>query len=98
VAWLDWRTRTWVRWPVTPLTVPALSGAGVLLTELLRSRLRIRMQEAAMRTYFNRIPTAVWLVASLPVLFLTRCVVTTVVPIVVHAVVPEVVRTVFGLV
>lgn len=51
-----------------------------------------------MRTYINRIPTAVWVVASLPALLITRCVLVTVVPVVVHAVVPEVVRTVFGLI
>jgi hypothetical protein len=56
------------------------------------------LQEQVMRTALNNIPTAAWLVISLPVLVLTRCVVVTVVPAVVHAVVPEVVRTVLGLV
>lgn len=47
-----------------------------------------------MRAYLANIPTAVWAVIALPALVATRCVVTTVLPIVVHAVVPEVVRTV----
>ena len=51
-----------------------------------------------MRAYFHNMPTAVWVVASLPALVVARCVLLTVVPALVHAVVPEAVRTVFGLI
>jgi len=47
-----------------------------------------------MKAYIANLPTAVWVLAGLPALFVTRCVWATVVPYVVHAVVPEVVRTV----
>ena len=46
-----------------------------------------------MKTYLANLPTVVWMLAFLPALALTRCVVATVVPQVIHAVVPEVVRT-----
>ena len=48
-----------------------------------------------MKAYFANIPTTVWVVVALPALIVTRCVLATVVPVVVHAVVPEAVRTVF---
>ena len=47
-----------------------------------------------MKAYLAKLPTAVWVVAGLPALFVTRCVWATVMPYVLHAVVPEVVRTV----
>lgn len=48
-----------------------------------------------MKAYLANIPTSVWVLLSLPALVLTRCVMATVIPQVVHAIVPEVVRTVF---
>jgi hypothetical protein len=47
-----------------------------------------------MKAYVANLPTAFWAVMALPALVVTRCVLATVVPQVVHAVVPEVVRTV----
>ena len=47
-----------------------------------------------MKAYLSNLPTAVWALIALPALMVTRCVVATLVPQVVHAVVPEVVRTV----
>ena len=47
-----------------------------------------------MKAYFSRLPTVVWALIGLPGLVLTRCVVVDVLPQVVHAVVPEVVRNV----
>ena len=47
-----------------------------------------------MKAHLANLPFAFWALIGLPVLVVTRCVLTTVVPQVVHAVVPEVVRTV----
>ncbi|HUM05682.1 MAG TPA: hypothetical protein VLT90_09485 [Terriglobales bacterium] len=47
-----------------------------------------------MKAYIANIPTTVWALLALPALVVTRCVLLTVVPAIVHAVVPEVVRTV----
>ena len=47
-----------------------------------------------MKAHLANIPLAVWALIALPVLVATRCVLITVLPEVVHAVVPEVVRTV----
>lgn len=47
-----------------------------------------------MKAYFTHIPPTVWALIAVPALVATRCVVTTIVPVVLHAVVPEVVRTV----
>ncbi len=47
-----------------------------------------------MKAYLAHLPVAVWALLALPVLVVSRCVLATVVPQIVHAVVPEVVRTV----
>jgi hypothetical protein len=47
-----------------------------------------------MKAYLVNLPMVVWALIALPALVVTRCVMATVVPQVVHAVVPEVVRTV----
>jgi hypothetical protein len=47
-----------------------------------------------MKAFLANLPTVVWALIALPALVVTRCVVATVVPHVVHAVVPDVVRTV----
>jgi hypothetical protein len=47
-----------------------------------------------MRTYLPHLSATAWALIALPVLVAVRCVLTTVVPHVVHAVVPEVVRNV----
>ena len=47
-----------------------------------------------MKTYFHNLPTKTWLLLVLPVVALAYPVVRIVVPAVVHAVVPEVVRSV----
>jgi len=46
-----------------------------------------------MRAYLANLPNAVWALIALPVLVLSRIVVMAVVPQVIHAVVPEAVRT-----
>ncbi len=45
----------------------------------------------------NLSPTA-WALIGLPALYLTKCVLTSVLPLVVHAVVPDVVRTVIRMI
>jgi hypothetical protein len=50
-----------------------------------------------MKAYFANLPTTLWVLIAVPGLILTRCVVATV-PHVVHAVVPEVVRTVLRII
>jgi hypothetical protein len=51
-----------------------------------------------MKAYFANLPTSVWVLVALPALVVTRCVLATVVPQAVHAVVPEVVRTVLRII
>jgi hypothetical protein len=51
-----------------------------------------------MKAYFTNLPTAFWALVALPALIVTRCVLATVVPHVVHAVVPEVVRSVLRII
>jgi hypothetical protein len=51
-----------------------------------------------MKAYLANLPTAVWALVALPGLIVTRCVLATVVPHVVHAVVPEVVRSVLRII
>ena len=51
-------------------------------------------QDLVMKAYLANVPIVVWALLALPALVVTRCVVATVLPQVVHAVVPEVVRTV----
>jgi hypothetical protein len=52
------------------------------------------MQVMVMRTQLANLPTAFWALMGLPILVLARCIVTAVVPVVLHAIVPDVVRTV----
>ena len=51
-----------------------------------------------MKAYLANLPTAVWVLIALPALIVTRCVVATVVPQVVHAMIPEVVRNVLRII
>jgi hypothetical protein len=51
-----------------------------------------------MKAYLANLPTTVWVLIALPALIVTRCVVATVVPHVVHAMVPEVVRNVLRII
>lgn len=51
-----------------------------------------------MKAYLANVPSAVWALVALPALVVTRTVVATVVPCLVHAVVPEVVRTVLRII
>ncbi len=47
-----------------------------------------------MRAYFSNLPTKMWLLLVLPALVIAYPIARVVVPVVVHAVVPEVVRNV----
>ncbi len=49
-----------------------------------------------MKTYFNNLPTRTWLLLVIPAVVLAYPVVRIVVPTVLHAVVPEVVRSVLS--
>jgi hypothetical protein len=51
-----------------------------------------------MKAYLANMPTAVWALVALPGLVVTRCVLVMVVPHVVHAMVPEVVRNVLRII
>ncbi len=51
-----------------------------------------------MKAYFTNLPTRTWLLLVLPAVVLAYPVLQIVVPAVVHAVVPEVVRTVFSVI
>ena len=51
-----------------------------------------------MRTYFNNLPTKTWLLLVIPAVVLAYPVVRIVVPAVLHAVVPDVVRSVLSVI
>jgi hypothetical protein len=51
-----------------------------------------------MRTYFNNLPTKTWLLLVVPAVVLAYPVARLVVPAVLHAVVPEVVRSVLSVI
>jgi hypothetical protein len=51
-----------------------------------------------MKAYLANLPNTVWALIALPTLVVTRSVLAIVVPHVVHAVVPEVVRTVLRII
>jgi len=54
--------------------------------------------EEAMKTYFNNLPTKTWLLVVIPAVVLAYPVARIVVPAVLHAVVPEVVRSVLSVI
>jgi hypothetical protein len=54
--------------------------------------------EEAMKTYFNNLPTKTWLLLVIPAVVLAYPVVRIVVPAVLHAVVPDVVRSVLSVI
>jgi len=54
--------------------------------------------EDAMRTYFNNLPTKTWLLLVIPAVVLAYPVARLVVPAVLHAVVPQVVRSVLSVI
>ena len=51
-----------------------------------------------MKAQLANLPPAAWALIGIPALYVTRCVLTTVVPLVVHAVVPDVVRTIIRII
>jgi hypothetical protein len=54
--------------------------------------------EDAMKSYFTNLPTRTWVLLVLPAVMLAYPVVRIVVPAVLHAVVPEVVRSVLSMI
>lgn len=54
--------------------------------------------EDAMKNYFNNLPTKTWLLLVIPAVVLAYPVVRIVVPAVLHAVVPDVVRSVLSVI
>jgi uncharacterized membrane protein len=84
-----------------------LSGNGEALTHFfycasLRNFLLValvsKFKDMVMNAYLAKLPTAVWVLIFLPAMVVTRCVVATVVPQLVHAVVPDVVRTILRII
>ena len=51
-----------------------------------------------MKAHLANLPPAAWALIGLPALYLTKCVLTSVLPLVVHAIVPDVVRTVIRMI
>ena len=68
-----------------------LSGVGM---EPFLGRLRIKLREDVMRAYLNNLPMRIWLLLVVPAVVMAYPLVRIVAPAVLHAVVPEVVRTV----
>ena len=62
--------------------------------ELWQQQFRIKIQDMFMKAAIANVPTSVWALVALPALVITRCVLATILPVLVHAVVPDVVRTV----
>ena len=76
--------------------MPACSAESVgNFGEILRVS---KLKEMIMRAYLANLSPAIWALIALPALVVTRSVVATVVPVVLHAVVPDVVRTVLRLI
>lgn len=55
-------------------------------------------EKDVMRTYFTNLPARTWLLLAIPLAAIAYPVVTVVVPAVIHAVVPQAVRTVLSLI
>ena len=55
-------------------------------------------KEDAMKAYFNNLPTRTWLLLVVPLVVVAYPIVRIVVPAVLHAVVPEVVRSVLSVI
>jgi len=66
--------------------------------ELFRLPIRTKNHEDAMKAYFNNLPMRLWLLMVLPLVVAAYPVARIVIPAVVHAVVPEVVRSVLTLI
>jgi hypothetical protein len=66
--------------------------------ELRSRRNRIHPAEDVMKAYFNSLPMKTWLLLVLPALALAYPIARIVVPAVIHAVVPEVVRSVLSVI
>jgi hypothetical protein len=77
-----------------PRSFPVLVG----LRNFLLFSLVLELKDMVMKAYFANLPSAVWVLVFLPTLLVTRCVLATVVPQVIHAVVPEAVRTVLRII
>jgi len=77
-----------------PRSFPVLVGLG----NFLLFSLVLQLKDMVMKAYFANLPSAVWVLVFLPALVVTRCVLATVVPQVIHAVVPEAVRTVLRII
>jgi len=56
------------------------------------------LSEDAMKTYFNNLPTKTWLLLVVPAVVLAYPIARLVVPAVLHAVVPQVVRSVLSVI
>ena len=74
--------------------VPLWSVPGRYSRELFHRFLRTLSAEDVMRAYLNNMPMKIWLLLVLSTLALAYPLVRIVVPAVIHAVVPEVVRSV----
>jgi hypothetical protein len=66
--------------------------------ELSRPRLRIYRSEDAMKAYRDNLPTKTWILLVVPAVALAYPIARVVIPAVVHAVVPEVVRSVLSVI
>lgn len=68
------------------------------LRELPLTPRRTLMQEDVMKAYFQNLPTKTWLLLVIPAVVLAYPIARIVVPAVLHAVVPEVVRSVLSVI
>ena len=59
---------------------------------------RISYQEDAMKAYLNNLPARTWALVAIPLIVIAYPIAAVVVPAVIRAVVPEVVRTVLSLI
>ena len=66
--------------------------------ELFPKRLRTEWKEEVMKAYFTNLPAKYWMLLVVPALVIAYPIARIVVPAVLHAVVPEVVRSVLSVI
>jgi hypothetical protein len=85
-------------WTVTSGQLAAARGYFDAAWELFPEWARISSCGDVMKIHFTKLPAKIWALLALPVVAIAYPVATVVVPAVLHAVVPEVVRSVLSLI
>ena len=78
------------------LVATATASGLARQSKLFASFLRITNKELYMKAYINNLPTKIWVLLVVPAVLVAYPVVRVVVPVVLHAVVPDAIRTVLS--